>query len=426
MPKAKMWDKFFPETIKNNFSAEMCNLQNIDKRLAFCMQNGITVSFRTRSVWPREQVKLIPMEYIESMLKKYPVIQSLGVNEFMNARFTKEERDYIIKLLELCRRYDKYFLWVDASCGALPLMRIASDAKLRRAFAKYRNRIIVVQEAVSGVLQSLNTSVLLGHFLAGNIDHWGINPQLYYWKNSGFLGFNERSYSRKGSREMMPPSVYSQIMMYCAMAGATTFFMGGERVPHYFDKNFEPTETWKATWPFIEELLSGRVIPTREEVAAGVKAYIKGDEHELWHVSSKYTRTGKYSIFAAGGLVKAGWYRESWLPIENNQEYIFSGYIRPEKIFPGSYPSVQILFFNRKAKNVWPLVQVKNTPLKSLKTGKWNRFEVKLKAPSKTTDIVLAVRLDGKPGMGAWYFDDFSLKSASGNEMLKKRLVRTA
>ncbi len=417
--KPELWHDVYPDSLKPYMAIEICNKPNHESKFKLATEQNIPVIYRVRSVWPIEQSEPMTLEFIESVLRDYPIVRGLAASELMNARFTKEERDYVVGLIELCEKYDRLFIWTEAAGGSLPLMQIATDDKLREAFEKSADRIIVIEEAVDGVLQVINVNTLLGLREAGIIENWGINPQFFYWRNSGFIGLDEQVGPRQGSREAMPASVYSQLMMHGAMLGGTGFFFGAERVPHYFDENFKGTETWHALVPFMEELTSGKVIPTKEEVAETFKIGITGGPDAVGEVSSEKAKSGQRSVSLVGALRQSAWTQENWTPIDPTKAYTVSGWSLFEKAAGNAKAQVEVVYFNRDANNEWPFISKEVFPISRTASSEWQSFEVTPTIPEDATDLVIVAAVEGDGGeLGRYYFDDFSVRDENGKEHL--------
>lgn len=411
----EIWD-IYPESLKKRMCVELCNKGAIEQKLELLAGKNIPVIYRVRSVWPVEQTPPMEPEFIEYILQNFPIVRGLALSELMNARFTQEEREYVLTVLALCEKYNKLFLWTEASGGALPFMEIGSDSALRKALARNSDRVVLINEAVDGTLQPLSLSVLLGLDQSGVIRNWGMNPQFYYWRNSGFMKLGQQVGPRQGIREDMPASVYSQLMMVAAMNGGTSFFFGAEKAPHYLDENFKPTEAWYATLPFIEELLKGGVIPSREEVAETVHVAIKAGISEVAQVSTNAAHTGRTGVEIRAALKHTAWYQESWTPIEKSGSLVLDGWLKADQTVADMHPQVEVIYFNRDTKD-WPFVSKEVRTL--IAQSEWTRFEMPLNPPEKATDFVVAVSAEGSGGAsGSYCFDDLTVKKSDGGNLI--------
>lgn len=412
-----LWETMYPESIKPNLIVEICTTNNLDTKLRTATEKRIPIAFRVRSVWPIERYRPMKLELIEATLRKYPIVRALAMSELMNAHFTAEERDYLIAVLDLCRRYDRLFIWTECFGGSFPWMQVGSDAKLSEAIRANKDRVVLINEVVNGTLQVPSFSTLLGLYLAGHIDHWGMNPQFYYWLGSGFRAIDEARGYRRGAREHMPPNVYAQIMMLGAMAGGTGFYFGGERAPHIFDERLQPTETWHCALPYVEALIGGPIIPTRDEVQATVKAVIQADPRELFAVSDVRAKSGKRSLVLRGGLRGGGWGGESWIPVEKGKGYIYSGWLYAAVKGTKTTPVAQVNFYDRNKSSGWPHLGSKKLEIVDCPANAWQRFERAFTPPADATDVNVSVKLVSKGETVEYLFDDLSVRDAKGNEL---------
>lgn len=419
----EMWEQMYPDEIKPNMAIEICNQGNYQAKFDLCTQKKIPVIYRVRSVWPIEQIVPMSLDFIESVLQDYPIVRGLACSELMNARFTQEERDYVCDIIALCKKYDRIFVWNEAAGGASPFMQIATDSKLRDVVTANKDRVILMEEGVDGTLQPLNINAILGLQRAGIVDKWGFNPQLFYWKGSGFTTLGQQVEPHGGMREDMPPSAFSQLMMNAAMTGgASTFYFGGEKAPHYFDENYQPTETWHATLPFIRELITGKVIPSQAEVDTQIKMVIKGGMSELGSASNQQAHTGSRSVMLRGGLEVVSWAQENWVPVEQGQVYRFVGWMYAKGKVNGLTPNLNIIFYDRNPTTSWPYVGKEVKKLSYTKTNQWNRFEWSITPPENVTDFLLVLTLEGQDGLRSeYYFDDWQIVDSQGNNLVPNK-----
>lgn len=404
-----MWNEFYPEELQSRICIEIGTKVDLENKLTLATDANIPVMFRVRSVWPVEIYEPMDMAYIEDILARYPIVRGVVVSELMNARFTKEERDYVLDLLELCSQYDKMLMWTESAGGAAPFMQVAEDSQLRKAVSENADRVMLIDEGVDGTLQVVNLSMLMGLQQAGVTKHWGMNPQLFYWANSGYSNLNVQLPARAGSRESMPASVYSKLMMASAMMGGSAFAFTGEATSHYFDDNFEPTSVWWATLPFIEELMSGKVIPTRDEVVQNMHLAVKGRPEELVWVSSSKSHTGSRSVGMRGELDNTGWCQENWIPISPASNYTLSCWRRVDAIADGAGLYIEAAYYEREAGD-WPFLSKQSFSIDTQTLGSWQYFSTTLTIPANATDLAISVDLTGDTDeTGAYYVDDIVL-----------------
>lgn len=404
-----MWNDLYPEELQTRTCIEIGTKVDLENKLSQAADANVPVMFRVRSVWPVEIYEPMAMEYIEDILARYPIIRGVVISELMNARFTKEERDYVIDLLALCKKYDKMLMWTESAGGAVPFMQVGEDAQLFDAVSENADRVMLMDEGVDGTLQVVNFSLLMGLHQSGVTGHWGINPQLFYWANSGYSDLNVQLPARAGSRETMPASVYSKLMMASAMMGGSAFAFCGEATSHYFDENFEATPVWQATLPFIEELLSGKVIPTKDEVAQNIHLVIQGRPEELVWVSTSKSHTGSRSVAMRGELDNTGWCQESWTPVSSVSNYTLSCWRRIDAVADGTTLYIEAAYYKREAGD-WPYLSKQSFNINTQTLGSWQQFSTTLTIPTNATDISISVDLTGDTDdAGAYYVDDVVL-----------------
>ena len=416
--------KQIPEIIRKRTYIELCDKTESESRLKIAAENNIPVVFRVRSVFPLEHRPVMQRRDIEDVLKRYPNIRGIAASELMNARFTHEERDYVIMLMEIAAKHGILFIWSESMGGSLPFIEVGADKKLIAAIEKYKDNVLLVMEAVNGVMQIMQYSTLLGLHQSGIISQWGINPQLFYWYGSGFIKLGEHKGYRHGKREAMPASVHSQLFMYAIMSGAKAVFMGGERVPHYLDAKLQPTSIWYASLPFMEELAKGGVIPSREEVAKNIKIAIKVDHPDMVYVTRKAVKDGHYSIRVGEGFLNTICCTENSIPVKEGKTYTVSGWVYQNKANKKSFPAVHIGFMDYSRRGQWPYVGNETFKLKIRKPKTWQYFKYTVQTPSQAgkkknvTHLFVYVNVSDNRKT-EYFFDALSLKDENGKELLE-------
>ena len=80
---------------------------------------------------------------------------------------------------------------------------------------------------ISGSM-SLCQASLMGLWLAGAVEHFGVEAQSWYWHTCGYTKLNsvdvryDQPY-RQGDCEAFPPGMWAQILQLGATAGATIY-----------------------------------------------------------------------------------------------------------------------------------------------------------------------------------------------------------
>lgn len=224
---------------------------------------------------PHDQFVFDPI-YVEKLVQEFPCIKVLAITEnrfefysdFNVPRYaTPANTRYAIDILEMAARYDKF---MTISLQDLKWIHIWTDRlnePLAEAIRRHGDRCIPISEHIGPRLIQRTTSVW-GSWIAGDVQHWGIEPQSWWYENGRMIEPGIFGQSEHDNTRIMPPDLYRAMILLGAMMGATVYNF--EPFWDLFD--YDNSQCWREIiYPTLMEVITGKYIPEREEVLKKLK-----------------------------------------------------------------------------------------------------------------------------------------------------------
>ena len=234
-----------------------------------------------------------PLSAVETLLREFSCIKAVQVVEWRCAYYTRfggdlemaipENLRYLAELLKLCGRYGKHLsLQLQTDLAHLATDQLAGP--LRAVFREYHRYLLPQNECIPPSYY-LAQAAASGLWLAGYCEHWGMEPQWWWWTKGesyfirpGLFGVeaaletDEDRYAR----------LYRAFIIEGALMGATVFSIeppqdiwNGEYTDErHFDNVIYPT---------LRQLIEQRLIATREDVLAQAKVAYQLKECRTLH-----------------------------------------------------------------------------------------------------------------------------------------------
>jgi len=222
-----------------------------------------------------------PLAVVETLLREFSCIKAVQVVEWRCAYYTRfgGELDlaipanlrYLAELLKLCGRYGKHLsLQLQTDLAHLAADQLAGP--LRDLFREYREYVLPQNECIPPSYY-LDQAAACGLWLAGDCDHWGMEPQWWWWTKGesyfirpGFFGV-EAEFETDEDRYAR---LYRAFIIEGALMGATVFSIeppqdiwhGDGTDPRHFDQVIYPT---------LRQIIDQRLIATPDEVLREAK-----------------------------------------------------------------------------------------------------------------------------------------------------------
>jgi len=221
---------------------------------------------------------------LEWAFKNCPhVIGAIIVEQFSHHFGDPTSREYARRLLMLCAKYGRLFVWADLhGYRGLTWLRLGAERpEMLRLLREYR-RYAVVLHKMNCWREPLTThGSVMGLWLCDFVGNFGVEPEDWYWHEAGFGKLGESFGIGRGKRELFPPTFWGQMMLLGLASGGTCWCL-------------EPwlglweTSTIKPRWalskvvfPLMRVIVKWGLVPSKEEVLSNIKAVCKVERGDL-------------------------------------------------------------------------------------------------------------------------------------------------
>ena len=219
---------------------------------------------------------------IETLLKEFPCIKAVQIVEWRCAYYSDFGGElelaipanlrYLAEVLKLCGRYGKHLsLQIQTDMAHLASDRLAGP--LRALFREYRAYLLPQNECIPPSYY-LTQAAAWGLWLAGYCEHWGMEPQWWWWTKGESYFIRPGVFGTEAELETDEDSyarLYRAFIIEGALLGATVFSIeppqdiwhGEATDQRHFDNVIYPT---------LRQIIEQRLIVSQEEVLKQTKA----------------------------------------------------------------------------------------------------------------------------------------------------------
>ncbi len=234
-----------------------------------------------------------PLGVVETLLQEFSCIKAVQVVEWRCAYYTRfggdlemaipENLRYLAELLKLCGRYGKH-LSLQLQTDLAHLAADQLSGPLREMFREYREYLLPQNECIPPSYY-LAQAAACGLWLAGYCEHWGMEPQWWWWTKGesyfirpGLFGVeaaletDEERYAR----------LYRAFIIEGALMGATVFSI--EPPQDIWNGEFTDKRHFdNVIYPTLRQIIDQHLIATRDDVLAQAKVAYQMKECRTLH-----------------------------------------------------------------------------------------------------------------------------------------------
>jgi hypothetical protein len=234
-----------------------------------------------------------PLWVVETLLKEFPCIKAVQVVEWRCAYYSAFGGDldlaipanlrYLAEVLKLCGRYGKHLsLQIQSDMAHLGTDTLAGP--LREVFREYHEYFLPQNECIPPSYYLAQTAAW-GLWLAGYCDHWGMEPQWWWWTKGESYFIRPGVFGVEAEMETDEDRyarLYRAFIIEGALMGATVFsieppqdiWQGESTDPRHFDNVIYPT---------LRQLIEQRLIVSRQDVLQQAKVAYQMKECRTLH-----------------------------------------------------------------------------------------------------------------------------------------------
>jgi len=206
------------------------------------------------------------------------------VEQFFHHFSDPTSREYAKRLIQLCAKYGRSLFWADGHWVRLGWLKLGADPEMMRLFEEHKAYVVPLWKMNCGWEPLTIHGAVLGLWLCGKVDNYGVEPEDWFWFEAGYLGLGKTvGQFKTGNRELCPPTFWAQMMLMGMASGATCWCL--EPCSGMWERGRPDTmrqDTFvRVIAPLMRAIVEHELIPSKEEVLSNVKAACKVEPDDL-------------------------------------------------------------------------------------------------------------------------------------------------
>lgn len=272
-------------------------LPKLRDMLAEAKEAGIPAILMAQS-WLEGSENYFPVDDLAALFEEFPNLIGLRSCELSCFSLNDSQKKHLIELMDVCGKYDAWLTWQEmgyphnyqykpVSGKQHVFIQAGADEELFDAVFRNGESIIFTDKQNGWMKFFLTRSLALGMWASGITSQWGVNPEDWWWYETGF---GPRYAASKGARGMAPehnsgmdatkgidyasalsaPEIlFAQYMLHAVAAGATFYSFehpGRACVHRDWNGEYKMTPAWNnVIYPLMKMAVEEKLIPSREE-----------------------------------------------------------------------------------------------------------------------------------------------------------------
>jgi hypothetical protein len=199
---------------------------------AACDRGSVPLVLQVRT-WPGEWLPQwrqwnVSVAEWSDLARRHPSVVGAQVVELNCFGFSTEERMYVSQLMAACADQEKFLSWQEANDGTNFWVDVGLDREFFRSLCQYGAYVFPQWEMNIARSMYLCQASVFGLWLTHVVEHWGVEAQSWYWSGAGYTALNtvaerfDQGY-RQGDRNAFPPTMWGQMLLLGASAGASIY-----------------------------------------------------------------------------------------------------------------------------------------------------------------------------------------------------------
>ena len=214
------------------------------------------------------QLNSPPLALIEKIFQEYPSVKGCFLPEWETVN-TPERRRYTLRLVKLAHRYGRLVVFAEHESHGHWYLKMGIDKEVFETLNKYKENVVLLWKQNCAYSSHICHSSVLGLWLAGASNNWGVNCENWYWHEAGFGRLEEAAGHPGTNTQSLMPDVFLGIMMLLgALSGATVYSIED---PTPFTKRGALSPSFsKVMLPLFEKFIQWKLIPSKKEVLSNM------------------------------------------------------------------------------------------------------------------------------------------------------------
>lgn len=221
---------------------------------------------------------------LEMVFKRFPnVAGAIIVEQFFSLLTAPLTREYVKRLIQLCAKYGRFFIYADGHWVRKAWLLLGEKAPdVMKLMREYKENVILLWKMNCGWEPLTIHGSILGIWLCGMCEKFGVEPEDWYWSDAGFLELGKRAGMGLGERDLIPPTFWGQMMLMGLATGGTCWCLEGWH--GLWDKPNKPKDKVliRTVFPLMKAILRWKLIPSKDEVLKNIKIACKVRREDLY------------------------------------------------------------------------------------------------------------------------------------------------
>jgi len=221
---------------------------------------------------------------LEWAFQNFPhIIGVTIVEQFFHFFTDPTSKEYVKRLIKLCAKYGRLLIFADGHWVRRAWLKLGSDPEMMRLLREHKEYVIPLWKMNCGFEPLTIHGSVLGLWVCGIVEKFGVEPEDWFWFEAGFRGLGEKLGIGGGNREMCPPTFWGQMMLLELTGGATCWCL--EPSWGMWEKGkpgkMREDNFIRVVAPLMRAIVKHRLIPERKEVLSNIKVACKVEEVKL-------------------------------------------------------------------------------------------------------------------------------------------------
>jgi hypothetical protein len=229
-----------------------------------------------------ERYAITPLAVIEYVLQNAVNLKGIGlVEQYMGRRSEDDWRIlYFSRLIILCAKYGMAFFYSDGNRNYLELASFIKRPVYMDLLREYSHYITLAFKQNHSNAAYTCIGAILGAWMDNACAHIGVQPENWYWNDSGFRDDPGAYYGYlQGGEQQIPACMTAQMMLTGLSMGAEFYAMEGEgwliQAKGNYDIEWSPQGI--AALNTMQAIIANKLIPDKKTVLADIHAAVSAE-----------------------------------------------------------------------------------------------------------------------------------------------------
>lgn len=229
--------------------------------------------------------KVVTLTEIEYCFQKWNnIIGVIVVEQYLgSAEEHNWRREYFKRLLKLCAKYGRLCIYSDGNRNYFEWPLICLDEQLLNYIISHKDYFIPVWKMNHSLSAIITHTSILGLWISGVCNNFGIQPEHWYWNDAGFRQTHKSYGYLQGIEHQIPSSFVGQMILLGVVSGATVYSFEGAfwLIEKITPEVIEWSKAGKFVIGLFKYLLQNKFILQKKEVIEKVKLAIMVKNKQL-------------------------------------------------------------------------------------------------------------------------------------------------